>query len=168
MEMYLDGHPQLTIARALRVSQPAVSKMLARVEERLLIDLAWRAERIRANHTLKLEYLYAEGQRGWKASHEDEVRRRQRRAGERGAMVSEIASDSQHGDPKYLELMRRTLGDIREIWGANTPKHLAIDHTAPFAALSDEELHRRLTTKLRALKGHGGALPDDDATGGRS
>lgn len=35
-QMHLEGHTQYEIARTLDVSQPAVSKMLKRIEERLL------------------------------------------------------------------------------------------------------------------------------------
>jgi Homeodomain-like domain len=137
----LDGHSQHEIARTLGVSQPAVSKMLKRIEERLLTDVAWRIERQRARQSLRLEFLYSEAIRAWRGSHDDALRRRQRKTdgvGGHTSTVAEVISENQHGDPRYLEEARRALADLRTLWGVDAPERLSVDTTNPYASMSDE------------------------------
>ena len=148
MDLVLEGHTQHQIAAALNISQPAVSKIIRRLEERLLADVAMKVERQRARHTLRLEFMYGEGIRAWRASQQEGVRRRQRKTdggpGQAGGSVAEIVSESRHGDPRYLEEARRALADLRTLWGVDAPERLSIGAAAPFANLSDAALEAEL------------------------
>jgi len=148
MEQILEGRTQHQIAAGLAISQPAVSKIVRRIEDRLLADVALKVERQRARHTLRLEFVYAEAIRAWRASQQEAVRRRQRKTesgpGRAGGNVAEIVSEARHGDPRYLEEARRALGDLRAIWGVDAPERLSIGATTPFASLSDVALEAEL------------------------
>lgn len=155
MEMILEGHTQHRIAEELRISQPAVSKIVRRVEERLLADVELKVERQRARHTLRLEFVYGEAIRAWRASQQESLRRRQRKtdggnAG--GQTVAEIVSENRHGDPRYLDEARKALADLRTLWGVNAPERLAIAASSPFASMSDEALEAELARQTRLLE----------------
>jgi DNA-binding Lrp family transcriptional regulator len=151
MQLTLEGQSQYQIAAALGISQPAVSKILRRLEDRLLADVAWKVDRQRARQTLRLEFLYAEAVRAWRASQEDAVRKRQRKSGGTGgASVAELVSENRHGDPRFLDEARRLLADLRLVWGVNAPDRLAVDAT-PFASLSDAALETALARQQRLL-----------------
>ena len=155
MDYILEGHSQTAIASRLGISQPAVSKIVRRIEERLLSDVAWRIERQRARHSLRLEFLYAEAVRAWRASQEDGLRKRQRKteAAGGGATVAEIVSENRHGDPRYLDEARKTLADLRTIWGVDAPDRVAVE-AMPYAGLTDAALDAELLRHARLLERH--------------
>ena len=154
LQAILEGRSQHEIARTLGVSQPAVSKMLKRIEERQLSDVTWRVERQRARHSLRLEYLYSEAIRAWRASQEDALRRRQRKTDGAGSpsTVAEVISERQHGDPRYLEEARRALADLRTLWGVDAPERLSVDATSPYASMSDEAVAAELVRQSDLLR----------------
>ena len=176
MDHILEGHAQTAIAARLGISQPAVSKIVRRIEERLLCDVAWRTERQRARHSLRLEFLYAEAVRAWRASQEDGLRKRQRKTDGAGggATVAEIVSENRHGDPRYLDEARKTLADLRTLWGVDAPDRLAVEAT-PYAGLTDAALDAELVRQTRLLERRaapdppdavGDGPPSEDARGG--
>jgi hypothetical protein len=167
MEHILEGRSQDQIAQALGISQPAVSKIVRRIEERLLADVAWKIERQRARHSMRLEFLYAEAVRAWKASQQEGLRKRQRKTdgvGRVGTMIAEIVSEPRHGDPRYLAEARGALTDLRTLWGIDAPDHLAID-TSPYAGWTDAALDAELVRHARLLQRTGdGARPTPSST----
>lgn len=162
------GRTQHEIARMLGVSQPAVSKMLRRIEERLLTEQAMKVERQRARHTARLEFIYAQAIGAWQASQSETVRRRQRKTEGQGAtgdaLLSELVSENRHGDPRYLEEARRALEDIRKIWGVNAPASIAIDATTPYALMSDDALKEAIVEKARIVSWSVSPDPGAEAT----
>lgn len=160
MDQILEGRTQHQIAESLDISQPAVSKIVRRMEERLLADVALKIERQRARHTLRLEHLYAEAMRAWRDSQQDTTRRRQRKSdggGPGGGTFAELVSENRHGDPRYLDEARKALTDLRKVWGVDAPERMAIQPLAPFAALSDEALEVELARQARLLEHHAAA-----------
>jgi len=146
----IQGWTQHAIAADVRVSQAAVSKILARVDERLLQELSARVERQKVRQTQRLEYLYTEALHAWEQSKGDTTRRRQRQSEPaggvgRGQTVAEIEVSTQHGDPRFLDEGRKALADLRKLWGIEAPRRSDV-HVGrePFADLSDEELHQRI------------------------
>ena len=134
MELATQGWSQHRIAAELQISQPAVSKLLRRVEDRILRELTAAVERQKARHTLRLEHLYAEALRAWEQSKQDATRRRQRKTvgragGATGATVAELVVEEQHGDPRYLEEGRKALADLRKLWGLDAPHKVDIRAT---------------------------------------
>lgn len=129
MELTVLGWSQHQIAADLGVSQAAVSKILTRVELRVLRELTARVERQKARQTLRLEHIFAEAMRAWDQSKADTTRRRQRKSdgpGGVGATVAEIVVENQHGDPRYLEEARKALADHRKLWGLDAPQKIDV------------------------------------------
>src|SRR4051812_37474433 len=73
------GWSQQRIAADLGVSQPAVSKILRRIDARCLRELAGTQERQKARQSQCLQHLYAEAMHGWDESKHDATRRRQKK-----------------------------------------------------------------------------------------
>jgi hypothetical protein len=155
MEEILEGRTQQQIAISLGISQPAVSKIARRVEERLLADVAFKADRQRARQTLRLEHIYGEAMRAWQDSKQEGLRRRQRKTeGESGvgSTVAELISENRNGDPRYLDEARKALTDLRKVWGVDAPERLTIDAMSLFTSMSDEALDVELTRHLRLVQ----------------
>lgn len=155
MEQILEGRTQHQIAESLGISQPAVSKIARRMEERLLADLSLTAGRQRARHTLRLEHLYAEAMRAWRDSQQDATRRRQRKSegtAAGGTTFAELVSENRHGDPRYLDEARKALADLRKVWGVDAPERLAVQAAMPFASLSDTALQAEIERQNRLLE----------------
>jgi hypothetical protein len=152
LDQLVIGRSQHQIAASLGISQPAVSKIARRIEERLLSDLAYKVERQRARQTLQLHYLYAESMDAWHTSKQDAVRRRQRKTDDGGdaATVAEVVAENQHGDPRYLEVARKSLADLRSVWGIDAPDR--VEAVTPFAAMSDAALAAELALQDRLLR----------------
>jgi len=172
MEQILIGQSQHQIATALGISQPAVSKIVARIEARLLDDVAWKVDRQRARHTLRLEYLYAEAMRAWRASQDDGLRKRQRKtdgSGGAATTIAEIVSENRHGDPRYLEAARQMLADLRTLWGVNAPEQVGVQ-VSRYADMSDAALDTELARYAQLLEPasdpatHPARSEDTDAT----
>ena len=112
------------IADSLGISQPAVSKIARRVEERLLTDVAYKTERQRARQTLRLEHIFAQAMAAWQSSKQEGVRRRQRKTehdGGTGSTIAELTSENRHGDPRYLDEARKALADLRKVCARSGP-----------------------------------------------
>jgi len=153
LDQMLAGRTQHQIAASLGISQPAVSKIERRIEERLLSDAAYKTERQRARQTLQLRYIYGEALDAWHGSKADAVRRRQRKSegvGSTGGSVAEVVAENQHGDPRYLEVARKALGDLRDVWGVNAPER--IEAVSPFATMPDSALTAELALQDRLLE----------------
>lgn len=156
MELTVLGWSQHQIAAEVGVSQAAVSKILKRVELRVLRELSAMVERQKARHTLRLEHLYAEAVHAWDESKGDTTRRRQRKsdggAGGGGATVAEIVVENQHGDPRYLEEARRALADHRKLWGLDAPQKLDVRASRnPYDGMTEEALREELARQARLL-----------------
>lgn len=140
-----EGHSQQEIARRVGVSQPAVSKIIRRADERWLSENRDRVTRYKAEHLRKLTHLFREYMRGWEASQHQRTRRRQRKTdgmtmGPGGAVAEVIVEDS-HGDPRYLEGARRVLADIAQVYGAAAAADVEAQDTTPIRfelAMGDE------------------------------
>lgn len=156
MEHTLEGRTQHEIARELGISQPAVCKILQRIEDRLLADVAWKVERHRARQTMRLEFIYGEAVRAWKASKQEMLRKRQRQTGAAagaGTTMAEVTSEHRHGDPRFLDEARRALQDLRALWGIDAPERISIDATTHLASMSDEAVEAELMRQLAMLRG---------------
>ena len=127
------GLSQREIAAEEGLTQGAVSKILSRLEQRALEELVDRVERQKARQTLRLDYLYRESLRAWDASKTDATRRVQRKTdrgpGTPGATVAQLVVETQHGDPRYLEVARKVLADQRRVWGLDAPQKLDVRAT---------------------------------------
>jgi DNA-binding CsgD family transcriptional regulator len=155
MELAVQGWSQPQIAADLGISQAAVSKLLKRIEGRLLRELAETVQRQKARQTLRLDYLYAEATRAWNASKADATRRRQRQthggAGA-GATVAELVVENQHGDPRYLDEARKALADQRKLWGLDAPQKVDLRASrTPYDEMTEEALRAELARQAQLL-----------------
>jgi hypothetical protein len=154
VRLHLEGQSQHSIGRTLGISQPAVSKIIRRAEDRLASDVAWRIDRQRARQSLRLEFIYAEAIKAWRASQQDGLRRRQRKtdAGGHGTTIAEVISENRHGDPRFLDEARRALGDLRALWGVDAPERISVEATSRFAAMSDAALEAEVRRQSDMLQ----------------
>jgi transcriptional regulator with XRE-family HTH domain len=155
MELTVLGWSQPQIAGDLGISQAAVSKLLKRIETRLLRELAETVQRQKARQTLRLEHLFAEAIRAWNESKADTTRRRQRQTqggNGAGATVAELVVENQHGDPRYLDEARKALADQRKLWGLDAPQKVDL-HAArdPYDDMSEEALRAELVRQTQLL-----------------
>ncbi len=156
LELAILGWSQHQIADDLGISQPAVSKILKRIDTRILAELAGAVERHKVRHTQRLEYVFAEAMRAWTESKADTTRRRQRRSQGAGSgtgdTVAEVVVENQHGDPRYLEEARKALADSRKIWGLDAPQQLNVRATRdPYEGMTEEDLREEVARQARLL-----------------
>lgn len=115
LELSTRGWSQRAIASELGISQPAVSKILQRTEDRALATLHRDRVRLIVRHLRQREHLYAQAHQGWDRSCSDRERRTQRRTttpdGRSTTMVA-LHREARAGDPRFLSLMLRAVTDI--------------------------------------------------------
>lgn len=156
LELATQGATQQEIARALGVTQPAVSKMLRRVEVNTWNELVRARGRHKVRTTLRLEFLFREAMHAWEQSKADATRRRQRKTQSgthESATIAELVTENQHGDPRYLEQARKTMADFTKLWGLDVPQLNAPAQRRPseFAHLSHEEFRAVAIPRVEAL-----------------
>lgn len=162
VELAVLGSTQHEIAAELQISQAAVSKLLARADERALADLSSRVERQKVRQTQRLERVFAESMRAWERSKAGTTKRRQRQSARDGVgsnsgggnhTVAEVVVETKHGDPRYLETARKAMGDLRSIWGLDAPQQVDISRADPYAGLTEAELIERIAEQDALLNG---------------
>jgi predicted transcriptional regulator len=164
MELTVLGWSQHRIAADLGISQPAVSKILKRIELRMLREFTGTVERQKVRHSLRLEHLFGEAMQAWEHSKSDTTRRRQRKSegedGRRAGTVAEIVVENQHGDPRYLDEARKALADHRKLWGLDAPQKMDVRASSnPYEAMSEADLREELARQRRLLTSAGATAP---------
>ena len=159
VELSIQGWQQHQIAAELGVSQPAVSKILARTEDRRLQEIAQLVSRHKARQEMRLEHLFGQAMRAWNDSKTDATKRRQRQthAGPgQEQQLAELVSENRHGDPRYLAEARGALRDLRTLFGLDAPTRVLVAGT-PFESMSDAALEEAMLVQrhlLAAGSGH--------------
>ena len=70
--------------------------------------------------------------------------------------MAEVVIETQHGDPRYMEEMRKVLADLRKLWGVDAPQRLDVRASrSPLDHLSEAELLDCLTQQDALLRGTG-------------
>jgi hypothetical protein len=156
MELTVLGWSQHRIAGDLGISQPAVSKILKRIELRLLREFTGTVELQKVRHSLRLEHLFGEAMRAWEQSKADTTRRRQRKSeggqGGANATVAEIVVENQGGNPRYLEEARKALADHRTLWGLDAPHTVDVRAPSnPYDGMTEDALREELARQRRLL-----------------
>ena len=163
VELTTQGWSQPEIAAELGVSQAAVSKILQRADARALRDLTAVVAQQKARQTVHLQYVCRESIRAWELSKADTTRRRQRKTQSGGsgpgATVAEIVVETQHGDPRYLQVARIALADLRKLWGLDAPLHVDLRTQSPYDDMTQEALEAEIARQARLLEGRGPATP---------
>ena len=150
------GVSQRQIAQEEGITQSAVSKILRRVEARVLEELMARVEQQKVRQTLSLEHVYRQSLAAWETSKGDATRRVQTKtqtaAGASSGTVAQLVVENRHGDPRFLEIARKALADQRRVWGLDAPQKLDVRATrGPFEAMTDAALAAELARQRQLL-----------------
>jgi hypothetical protein len=143
------GATQAEIALALGISQPAVSKLLKRVDARLLEELERDRRRHWVRQDQRLEHLFREQVRAWGRSQAEATKRRHVKTDMGGdpttsKTTAEVIVTSEVGDPRFLEGARKSLADLRRIHGLDRHTPFARSGADPTEQLTDAELVARI------------------------
>ena len=128
------------------VTQQAVSKMLCRVEERMLKETSGKVKRKKVRHEAALMKIYRDAMAAWEESKKPQksLTTKQGPAGENGepgkVKESQSVLRDQDGDPRYLDQARQALADIRKIWGVDEPAQTKNDITGRLGLEIVEEI----------------------------
>jgi hypothetical protein len=128
------------------VTQQAVSKMLRRVEERMLKEMTGRIKAMKVRQTAALQKIYRDAVAAWEESKKPQksLTTKQGPAGENGepgkVKESQSVLRDQDGDPRYLDQARQALADIRRIWGVDEPAQTKNDITGRLGLEIVEEI----------------------------
>ena len=128
------------------VTQQAVSKMLHRVEERMLKETNGKVKRKKVRHEAALMKIYRDAMAAWEESKKPQksLTTKQGPAGENGepgkVKESQSVLRDQDGDPRYLDQARQALADIRRIWGVDEPSQTKNDITGRLGLEIVEEI----------------------------
>ncbi len=121
------------------VTQQAVSKMLQRVEERMLKEMSDKIKTKKIRHEAALMKIYHDSMAAWEESKKPQksLTTKHGPSGDNGepGQVKESQSvlRDQDGDPRYLEQARQALADIRKMWGMDEPAQNKNDLTGRVA-----------------------------------
>ena len=112
--MSSEGYSQHVIADRLGISQPAVSKILQRVDDRWVAENRQTIGRQQAKLLRQSEAVFNRAIVAFDESGGERVRRSQRKI--RGAtgsetMVTDLTAETSVGDPRHLEVARKTVAD---------------------------------------------------------
>ena len=132
-DLAVDGLSETEIAAELAkrglgdVTQQAVSKMLRRVEERMLKDTTDRVKAMKVRQNACLQKIYREAMAAWEQSKRPQksLNTRHGPAGANGepgpVKETQTTLRDQDGDARYLHLACEALASIRKIWGVDEP-----------------------------------------------
>jgi hypothetical protein len=144
------GWAQTRIADSLGLSQPAVSKILRRIELRELKRLAGSVERIKATQNGQLEHILEEALDAWHRSKAPKKRASSRTQGGAGdgpgGTVTTQEAIERDGDPVHLYCAMQALAHQRSLFGLDVMPSLA----EPAASVA--ELARDLLTRAAAYE----------------
>ena len=151
-DLAVKGLTQVQIADELarqglgEVSHQAVSKMLNRVEQRMLKEMSKQVKLMKVRQTARLERISREAEEGWERSKQPQkaLATKHGPSGENGQpgpiLESQTTLRDQDGDPRYLEQARQALADIRKIWGVDEPSQTKNDISGRLALEIVEEI----------------------------
>ena len=125
------GTAQARIAFELGISQSAVSRILRRVERRVLARMEAGVRAVKAKQAAQLEYIVDQAMVGWNRSKgqatESRLMREFDREG-RGRTTDCTRTRELQGDPRFLVVALQALAAERKLWGldavaTNRPDH---------------------------------------------
>ena len=154
-DLSLQGKSQIEIASALGISQPAVSKLLRRIEDRHVKEMPADLRRLRVRMIARFDHVYAEAMQAFDRSKRPTHRRLQRKmlgVGQGESTVAELITEEGSGDPRHLEVGRRTLADLWKLTRLDTVPMADAPPAGSLAHLSREELKARMRQLINMLQ----------------
>ena len=170
---------QHEIAKALGISQPAVSKILRRLGARWARENKALLDQHRFEAVTTLRRLLREAFEEWQRSRAARVRKRQRKQ-EGGKVLSEVWIDETPGDPRYLDQLRQLLDRLALAQGLSAASQRPIvgkEYSEEFqreVATAKQRLHEQIekltrsVLKRRARQKPGTTSEPPEATGGKA
>lgn len=153
------------------ITQQAISKIIRRVEARVLARMDSDVERMKKRQTAILERNIEDLRDAFEKSTKSQTFQKQKTANGgagKSFQQQEIGQKTLIGDHSILRELRETLSDIRKIWGADAPVKTQSEITGAMqiasqdlSALSDEDLQTllMLQQKLKAANQTPNATP---------
>lgn len=142
------------IGNKLGIAHTTVSRMLARVEKRVLRSLSRRVEQQKVTSTHILDHIRDESLQAWERSKRNRTRAVQKKDGHGEATITEAVT--REGDPAHLDRAMAADDRIRRIWGIDAPpaKPKGDDSTGLSASA--------VSARLEANEANHEATPDDE------
>ena len=130
-----------------------MSKLFKRVYLRAYQQFAATVNQLKAQQMLALTRVVAEAWNEWTRSQADATRRRQRKAdGGGGATIAELVVETQHADPRYLEMVLKALADQRRLWGLDAPQKVDVRASRnPYVDMAEDELRAAIAQQAHLL-----------------
>jgi predicted transcriptional regulator len=135
---------QLRISKELKISQPAVNKILKRMTERFSAELMDDIIKVKIEQVAQHEFIADEYFQAWEKSKKRHKRDCSRSGGIENSFDETEESD-QYGDPRYLAGAMKAKEEIRKILGADAPTK--IDVALPDVNDARQQLLERLIKK---------------------
>ena len=157
------GNTQALIAFELGISQPAVCKILRRVERRVLARMEAEIREVKARQAARLEYIIEQATMGWRKSQEDATVN-QTTTGDpsgRDKTIRRTVTRSRPGDPRFLAVALQALAAERELWGLDAVATKRHDHDEPAAPPVAPLNGHTLTLTRGSLNGR---VPEGEST----
>ena len=170
------GLSQSRIAEALGITQPAVSKLLRRVERRELRRLSAAIESLKAVQSAQLDYVIGESLSAWERSKMPRKRAASKRSiggdgdgqGDGGDEVQTTEVVERDGDTGYLYAAMQALSHQRSLWGLDVAPALQ-EPAASVAELARDLFARGAAYEQRRAAeapGNGAEPPGGGSEGG--
>jgi predicted transcriptional regulator len=114
------GFTQWQIAKELGISQPAVFKMLRRIEKRVLARMEEDVRAVKLKQQQQIDYVISQALHAWRESREKNEQHEVTVVGnDLGKSGTRHTTHRSLGNPKYLKVALDALAAERELWGLN-------------------------------------------------
>jgi predicted transcriptional regulator len=147
------GLPQTKIAEQFGITQPTVSKYVARAEQWLRYQYRDQIALFRTRGTARLEHIYSESVQAWEASKAPEVVKTTR--SEKGAEVTTIRESAQAGNPAFLRAAVEALQQIDDLWA---DEMIAADRKGSETRVAGMNQQQAIEAQIRRLQDQLGML----------
>lgn len=146
---YVSGGTVRSVAATFGMARSSAHLLVSKVNAWLVPQWMSDIRDLKTEHAERLMEVYREAMAGWERSKVPAVTRRAG-VGPQGA-VDVTTTAGQTGDPRYLAEARAALREIRDIWGANAPARVQVNHEHRLAGKSPEEAKAAIFGRLREL-----------------
>lgn len=128
---YIAGENARDLSKRFKVSVQSVWAWVREINAWLVPQMIDSVREIRCQHTEHLTWIFQESMKAWERSKQDAVTKSEESGvsgGEEGGPWSKEGTKTQGqvGNPSFLSEARAALREIREMWGADSPKRIDI------------------------------------------
>src|ERR1051326_3248393 len=124
-KLRMKGMTQEEIADIMKVSQPTISNDLKEIKKMWRKDCVDTVEDMRIESAIRLRSIQAEAWMAWERSQGDKESKSIKDDGT--TKEKAVRSDAQFGDPRFLELARKTEMDFVELFGIAMPTKIDLN-----------------------------------------